>query len=287
MFALAGVARCHLGSASHLAVGIRSNDNPFDRTMTASISFADCLWLLLCTANPALCCWILYAVRRLKRSAANEVAAQHTKASLADLLHRMEEQRLTGDFSEPLPEDMSTEVGQIAAQYNRVLVRAQDEIKSREDLMRALRAAEEKYRSIFENAVEGIFQTTPDGRYLSANPTLARIYGYQNVGELTRSIRDIQLQLYVDPLRRLEFAEQIQNTGIVRNFESQVFRADGGVIWISENARAILDEQGNVKYYEGTVEDISERKQNKELRLQQAVGLAERMAESECLVGVS
>ena len=256
--------------------------------MTATISLVDYLWLLLCTANPALCCWILFAVRRMKeRNAANEVAAQHTKASLADLFQRMEEQRLTGDFSELMPEDGDSEVGRIAAHYNRVLVRAQDEIKSREDLMQALRAAEEKYRSIFENAIEGIFQTTPDGRYLSANPALARIYGYKNVGELTRGIRDIQLQLYVDPLRRLEFAEQIQSTGMVRNFESQVFRADGGVIWISENARAILDEQGNVKYYEGTVLDISERKQNEELRLQHAAGVAEIAVRSERLVGAS
>jgi Amt family ammonium transporter len=206
---------------------------------------------------------------------------------LNDLLYDMEQQRLTGDFSRSVSVEPHTEVGQIALQYNRVVERAQDEIRSREEVVAALRAAEEKYRCIFENAVEGIFQTTPDGQYLSANPALARIYGYDNVGEMQKAIRDIQHQLYVDPRRRQEFAELIKNADVVRSFESQVFRADGKVIWISENARAVRNELGELKYYEGTVEDISERKHAEELMRQKEAALASSSAKSEFLARMS
>lgn len=124
----------------------------------------------------------------------------------------------------------------------------------------ALRKAEEKYRSIFENAVEGIFQTTPHGRYLSANPALARIYGYDSPHELMSQQTNIAQQLYVDPNRRAEFTATLEQEQAVSNFESQVYRKDGSIIWISENARAVRDEQGRLLYYEGIVEDITTRK---------------------------
>lgn len=123
----------------------------------------------------------------------------------------------------------------------------------------ALQQAEEKYRSIFENAIEGIFQTTADGHYLSANPALARIYGYESTDELIANIHDIEHQLYLDPNRRVEFLRAIEKHGFVAEFESQVYRADGTTIWVSENGRAVRD-NGNLLYYEGTVEDITLRK---------------------------
>ncbi|WP_425615699.1 ammonium transporter [Anatilimnocola sp. NA78] len=234
----------------------------------------------------------LNRLMRLRVTPAEELAglnhSEHQASTpLIDLLHDMEDQRLTGDFTRAVEVEPHTEVGQIALQYNRVVERAQDEIRSREEVMQALRTAEEKYRSIFENAVEGIFQTTPDGQYLSANPTLARIYGYDSVGEMQKAIRDIQHQLYVDPKRRQDFAEQIKADGVVRNFESQVFRADGKVIWISENARVIRDAEGKTKYYEGTVEEISERKQAQELMQQKEAALAASSAKSEFLARMS
>ena len=124
----------------------------------------------------------------------------------------------------------------------------------------ALREAEEKYRSIFENAVEGIFQTTPDGRYLSVNSALALIYGYATPQEMIETLTDIGPQLYVDPTRRAEFTRLMQEQSAVSGFESQVYRKDRSVIWISENARAVRDASGGLLYYEGTVEDITERK---------------------------
>ena len=121
----------------------------------------------------------------------------------------------------------------------------------------ALRRAEEKYRSIFENAVEGIFQTTPDGHYLDANSSLARIYGFDSVAQLRDTFSDIAGQLYADPNRRAEFVAIMEERGEVSSFESQIRRKDGALIWISENARAVRDESGAIIHYEGTVEDIT------------------------------
>ncbi len=125
----------------------------------------------------------------------------------------------------------------------------------------ALQLAEEKYRSIFENAAQGIFQTTADGRYLSVNPALARMSGYSDAEELIASVSDIEKQLYVDPKRRAQFIAAIEPDETVSNFESQVYCKDGSIIWVSENARAVKDAQGRLLYYEGTVEDITKRKQ--------------------------
>jgi diguanylate cyclase (GGDEF)-like protein/PAS domain S-box-containing protein len=135
------------------------------------------------------------------------------------------------------------------------------DITERKRSEEALRHAEEKYRSIFENTLEGIFQTTADGHYLSANPALARLYGYSTPDELMERLTDIEHQLYVEPNRRSEFIRLLQENDAVSEFESQVYRKDGSVIWIAENARAVRDTNtGDFLYYEGTVEDITERK---------------------------
>jgi sigma-B regulation protein RsbU (phosphoserine phosphatase) len=128
----------------------------------------------------------------------------------------------------------------------------------------ALVQTEEKYRSIFEHIVEGIFQTTADGRYISANPALARIYGYDTAEELMSELTDIAHQLYVEPGRRAEFVHLMEEHDVVTEFESRVLRRDGSIIWISENVRAVRDERQQLLYYEGTVEDITERKRVEE-----------------------
>ncbi|MFN3543412.1 MAG: PAS domain S-box protein [Thiobacillus sp.] len=136
------------------------------------------------------------------------------------------------------------------------------DISERMAVNEALREAVRRFRSIFEHATEGIFQTSPDGRYLNANPALARIYGHDSPEALVRHLQDIGRQLYVLPDRRAEFVHIMQTHGVVRNFESQVYRRDGSIIWISENARAVRDDRGQVVFYEGTVVDITERKQH-------------------------
>ncbi|MDR3392834.1 MAG: EAL domain-containing protein [Sulfuriferula sp.] len=147
---------------------------------------------------------------------------------------------------------------------------------------KALHEALRRYRSIFENATEGIFQTTPNGRYIDANPALARIYNYPTPEAMIVALQDIQHQLYVNQSRRDEFVRLMFEHGNVRNFESQVYRQDGSSIWISENARAVKDTNGAVQFYEGTVVDITERKYHEEeLRYQAShdilTGLPNRM----------
>ena len=122
-------------------------------------------------------------------------------------------------------------------------------------------AAERKYRRIFENVSEGIFQSTPEGYYLMANPALARIHGFNSARELIRSRRDISREIYVDPARREEFKRLLEKHGVVRDFEHETFRKDGSRIWLSVNARAVRNEDGKVLYYEGTARDITQRKQ--------------------------
>jgi sigma-B regulation protein RsbU (phosphoserine phosphatase) len=145
-----------------------------------------------------------------------------------------------------------------------LLVRSVRYAIERKRIETALHRAEEKYRSIFENTVEGIFQTTSDGHYISANAALARIYGFDTPEEVITSLTDIGCQLYVEPGRRGEFVMLMEQHDVVTGFESQVYRKDRSVIWISENVRAVRDRNGKVLYYEGTVEDITERKMGEE-----------------------
>ncbi len=124
----------------------------------------------------------------------------------------------------------------------------------------AAHAAEERFRSIFENAIHGIYQTSENGIYLNVNPALARIYGYDTPADLLHSISNIDNQLYVDHGKRSEFVALMGRLGQVENFETRVYRKDGKIIWISENSREVRDPDGRLRYYEGTVEDITARK---------------------------
>jgi PAS domain S-box-containing protein len=108
--------------------------------------------------------------------------------------------------------------------------------------------------------VEGIFQTTPDGRFLMANPSLAHMLRYDSHDALVSTITDIGRQLYVDPKKREEIRTLLNKSGVVRAFETEFTCRDGDVISVSVNARAVRDLHGTLLYYEGTVEDISERK---------------------------
>lgn len=148
------------------------------------------------------------------------------------------------------------------------LTRARDQLEERVRVRTSelaaqsetLRRAEEDYRGIFENAVEGIYQSTAGGRYVRANPALARMLGYAGPDELIAEMGDIGRQLYTDPGRREEFCRLVDERGSVSGFESRVRRKDGRVIWISENARAARSGDDGVVRYEGIVADITERR---------------------------
>ena len=133
-----------------------------------------------------------------------------------------------------------------------------------------LRRAEQNFRSIFENAAEGIFQTTADGHYLACNPALARIYGYDSPEDLIASITDIAHKLYVDDDSRPRFQKIMAQYGSVSGFEARIYRKDRSIIWITESARAVYDHDGKFLHYEGFVSDITSRKTAEEQLLRDA-----------------
>jgi diguanylate cyclase (GGDEF)-like protein/PAS domain S-box-containing protein len=159
---------------------------------------------------------------------------------------------------------LSGRIVQGASGSQRFLEGTVENITARKLAEERLRLAEEKFRAIFENAQEGIFQTTPDGRYISTNSALARIYGFNSPSQLIEEITDIGDMLYVRPGKREEFMEIMERDGRVAGFESRVYRKDGKVIWISEHARLVRGEDGQPLYYEGSVIDITMRKRAEE-----------------------
>jgi PAS domain S-box-containing protein len=127
----------------------------------------------------------------------------------------------------------------------------------------ALKEAEAKYRGIYENAVIGIFQLTPDGRLLSVNPALARMYGYDSPQEMITGIMDLGHPVFVDPQQRDDFKRLVAEAGVIRGQEYQVYRQDGSKFWIAVDARAVRGETGAISCYEGFIQDITARKQSR------------------------
>ncbi|MEN6421494.1 MAG: PAS domain S-box protein [Smithella sp.] len=130
---------------------------------------------------------------------------------------------------------------------------------------------EEKYRRIFENAQNGIYQSTLEGRFIIANQSMARILGYDSPEDLISGITDISCQLYAHPDECIQFIEMMEKQGQVKDFEVRFRRKDGRVIWVSRNMQVVRDEKGQVLYYEGIIEDITDKKDSLE-RLRNALG---------------
>lgn len=139
------------------------------------------------------------------------------------------------------------------------------DISERKRAEEALQRAEEKYRTMVERATVGFYQTTPDGKLLTANTSFARMLGYESPEDMLTSLNDIGNSFYVDPGRREEFIRAIQPQGSVTGFESRAYRRDGSIMWVSEEVRAVCDDQGTVIRYEGTIADITQRKRAEEL----------------------
>lgn len=238
------------------------------------------------------CIYLVNKVMPLRVRARDEIVGlnfvEHGASNdLAELMGTMSDHRIRGEFTQHVFVEPHSEVGQIAAEYNRVLDRVTDEIRAREDTSRALKSAEEKYRSIFENAVEGIFQTSPSGVYMNVNPALAKIYGYDSPNELIAGVQNIAADLYVQPGRREEFCRLIETEGSVKAFVSEVRRRDGSTIWISENAHPVKNASGRILYYEGSVEDVTEVRRAEQWRAEKAEAEAANEAKSHFLAKMS
>ena len=155
-----------------------------------------------------------------------------------------------------IPIDSSSRQAGYLWKYRDITIRKQEQ--------QSLQAAEEKYRTIFDGAIEGIFQSTPGGRFLTVNPALAHMWGYASPEEMIDTVKDISQQVYSDSQDRLEFMRQIKENGEVRGFDYQARHKNGELIWVSENARTVRDANGTLLYYEGNIQDITDRKQSEE-----------------------
>ena len=139
------------------------------------------------------------------------------------------------------------------------------DISDRKRKEEALRESEERYRAIFEQAVEGFFQSTPEGRWIKVNQALARMCGYASPEEMMGSVIDIAEQHYTKQEDREEFNRLLREQGVVENFEHETWRKDGSIFWTSVSARAVRDGEGRILYFEGTHEDIDQRKKAERL----------------------
>jgi PAS domain S-box-containing protein len=143
------------------------------------------------------------------------------------------------------------------------------DVEERRRAERALSEAEKKFRTIVENAAGGIYQLTPAGQFLSANPAMARILDYDGPEHLLREVRNAHSMLYVNQKERARFVRELETLGVVKNFELEVTTRGGEKIWVNENARAVKDDDGNILYFEGSMENVTQRKQA-EMKLREA-----------------
>ena len=125
---------------------------------------------------------------------------------------------------------------------------------------KALKESEQRFRDIFANASDGIFQSTPEGRFITVNASMARIMGYGSPEEMVGSINDTQFECYVNAEDRKRFLDAMSRNDKLEHYEINLKRPDGTLIWVSENVRTVRDKDGNFLYYEGFLQDITQRK---------------------------
>ena len=174
----------------------------------------------------------------------------------------------------------------------RLLMRAQTrilrgQIEVHRQLVETARLAEGKYRGIFENAIEGIFLATPAGKLLDVNPAMARLFGYMSAELMVGSPTDVIRHFNISPTGEPKFSESLQSAGTVAGCEMQAARRDGTPIWISVNARAVRNSTGEFEFVEGSIEDITQKRQSEELHRQKEAAEAANRAKSDFLANMS
>ncbi len=136
------------------------------------------------------------------------------------------------------------------------------DVEERRQAERALSEAEKKYRTIVENAASGIYQLTPEGLYLSVNPAMVRILGYDSAEELLSSVKNAHREIYAMPREHQAYLSELEGKGHVTGHETRITNKQGNPVWVSENTRVVRDDAGNILYYEGSLEDITARKES-------------------------
>lgn len=167
------------------------------------------------------------------------------------------------------------------------LIGTMKDITERKRAEEALRLSKEQYRNIFANTLIGIFQSSPQGRYIRVNPAFAKMFGYESPEEVIASIDNIGSQIFVDAEDRRRALHILQKTGILERFETRTYRKDGSVMWNVINSRAVRDEKGAIAYIEGLIEDITERKhaEDEKARLELQLVHAQKMEAVGTLAG--
>lgn len=188
---------------------------------------------------------------------------QNTKDKVKAVAETKKTVRFEGTLGDSVFENSLYPVFDHAGNVKSVAVYVRD-ITIRKRLEAAVHHAEEKYRIIYENSMEGIFQTDLEGRFISANPALARIHGYETPEELIRSVTNIPQQLYVAPGDFANLVKLLHSQGEVQGVEAEMYRKDRSRHWIRINVRTVKDKSGKILYYEGTMLDITSRKMAEE-----------------------
>jgi len=184
---------------------------------------------------------------------------ENTKEKVKAVAQTKKTIRFEGTLGDSVFENSLYPVFDQSGNVRRIAVYVRD-ITIRKRLEAAVHQAEEKYRIIYENSVEGIFQTDLEGRFISANPALARIHGYESPEELIQAVTDIPHQLYVNPADFTNLIKLLHSQGEVQGIEAEMYRRDHGRHWIRINVRIVKDEDGKTLYYEGTMLDVTNRK---------------------------
>ncbi len=192
-----------------------------------------------------------------------------------------------GDYSIRVTKKYDDEIGALYDSFNNML----EQIAARDSeimgLNESLVKSEKKYRSIFENATEGVYQSTPDGLFLTVNPAFAQILGYDSPDDFLSSVTDSSFQLFVNPDKHEEFQKLVNKSGFVKDFEFKAYKKDGTIIHLSENKHSVTDKIRNLQYFEGTINDITQKKLIDEYKIAKEVAESANQAKSEFLASMS
>jgi len=206
--------------------------------------------------------------RRRKCGILGNTGGQTVARPPAETVHNAGSGSICGIGETSREEEPEAELRGELARLRQRVADLEEELAFHQEAVPASREREAKYRRMFEHAAEGIFQTSPEGRYLSMNPAFVRMFGYSSEEDMKAAVSDVGSQIYVHPDARPQVTELLAETGRVEGFETQVYRRDGSTMWVSCNVRLVRDATGAPSYHEGTVQEITRRKEA-ELMLRQ------------------